>query len=70
MVVGFNNKGPFNRPVLLSGDGDRTSIFGEIDSKMEYKGCYFNRALRTALNNGPVIALNLLKVDPTVSGKD
>jgi len=70
LVVGFSNKGPFNRPVLLSTDTDRTTIFGDIDSKMEYKGCYFNRFLRTSLTGGPVVALNLLKVDETYSGPD
>ena len=31
MLVGFSNKGPFNRPVLLENDNDRTSIYGDID---------------------------------------
>ncbi|WQJ53950.1 MAG: tail sheath [Wendovervirus sonii] len=70
LVTGFSNKGPFNRPVLLTVDTDRLSIFGDIDSKMEYKGCYFNRYLRTLLTGGPVIALNLLKVDERYNGPD
>lgn len=70
MLVGFSNKGPFNRPVLLENDNDRTSIYGDIDTKLEHKGCYFNRMLRTLLTNGPVIALNLLKVDDKYNGPD
>lgn len=62
MVVGFSNKGPFNRPVLLEQDADRIAIFGDVDTKLEHKGCFFNRMLRTLLTGGPVIALNLLKV--------
>ena len=70
MLVGFSNKGPFNRPVLLQSDAERTSIFGDVDTKLEHKGCFFNRMLRTLLTGGPVIALNLLKVDDSFSGAD
>lgn len=70
LIVGFANKGPFNRPVLLREDSDRQSIFGDIDTKMEYKGCYFNRMIQTLLTAGPVLALNLLNVDETMNGKD
>ena len=70
LCVGFSNKGPFNRPVLLQRDSDRTSIYGDIDTKLEHKGCFFNRALRTLISNGPVLALNLLKVDDSYNGAD
>ena len=70
MLVGFSNKGPFNRPVLLQEDADRLRVFGDIDSKLEHKGCFFNRMLRTLLTGGPVIALNLLDVNPSYSGPD
>lgn len=70
MLVGFSNKGPFNRPVLLSEDADRLRVFGDIDTKLEHKGCYFNRMLRTLLTGGPVIALNLLNVNETYHGAD
>lgn len=70
MLVGFSNKGPFNRPVLLQEDTDRLRVFGDVDSKLEHKGCFFNRMLRTLLTSGPVIALNLLNVDPKYSGPD
>lgn len=70
LCVGFSNKGPFNRPVFLQRDTDRTSIFGDIDTKLEHKGCFFNRALRTLISNGPVLALNLLNVDDSYTGPD
>jgi hypothetical protein len=70
LLVGFSNKGPFNRPVLLERDVDRLSIFGDVDNKLENKGCYFNRMLRTSLSDGPVVALNLLNVDKSFNGPD
>lgn len=70
LIPGFSEKGPFNRPVLLETDADRLSVFGDVDTKMEHKGCYFNRMLRTMLEQGPVIALNLLNVDKTEKGPD
>lgn len=70
MLVGFSNKGPFNRPVLLQEDADRLRIFGDVDTKLEHKGCFFNRMLRTLVVGGPVIALNLLNVDKSYSGPD
>lgn len=70
LMPGFSNKGPFNRPVYLQDDSDRLAVFGDVDTKLEHKGCFFNRMLRTLLTNGPVLALNLLKVDDTYSGPD
>lgn len=49
MIPGFSNKGPFNRPVYITSENDRLSIFGDIDTKLEHKGCYFNRMIRTLL---------------------
>lgn len=70
LLVGFNAKGPFNRPVFLQKDSDRLLLFGDIDPKMEHKGCYFNRMLKTLLAEGPTLALNLLKVDDSYNGPD
>lgn len=70
LCAGFSNKGPFNRPVYLQQDSDRLSIYGDIDTKLEHKGCFFNRMLRTLISNGPVLALNLLKVDDRYEGPD
>lgn len=70
LLPGFNNKGPFNRPVFLQYESERQTIFGDIDNKLEQKGCFFNRMAQTMLKNGPVLALNLLKVDESVDGPD
>jgi len=51
-------------------ESERQKIFGDIDNKLEQKGCYFNRMAQTMLKNGPVLALNLLKVDDSLDGPD
>lgn len=70
LLPGFNNKGPFNRPVFMQYESERQKVFGDIDHKLEQKGCFFNRMAQTMLKNGPVLALNLLKVDESVDGPD
>jgi hypothetical protein len=70
LLVGFSGKGPFNRPVFLQTEAQRQKLFGDIDPKLESKGCFFNRNAQTMLNNGPILALNLLKVDDTYDGPD
>lgn len=70
LLVGFANKGIFNRPVYLDSDLERQQIFGEINTKLEHKGCFFNRFAQTMLSNSPILALNLLSVDDSESGPD
>ena len=70
LIAGFSGKGLFNRPVLLQTQSQRQKLFGDIDARLEKKGCFFNRAVRTMLDNGPVLALNLLKVDEAYDGPD
>ena len=70
LLTGFNNKGPFNRPVFMQYESERQRIFGDIDNRLEQKGCFFNRMAQTMLRNGPVLALNLLKVDDSIEGPD
>lgn len=70
LLVGFANKGIFNRPVYLQNDNDREKMFGEINTKLEHKGCFFNRMAQTMLSSSPILALNLLKVDDSISGPD
>lgn len=70
LLVGFTPKGPFNRPVYLATESDRQKIFGDIDTRLEHKGSYFNRFAQTMLSQGPIIALNLLNVDERQSGPD
>lgn len=70
LLVGFAGKGPFNRPVYLQNDAQRQKLFGDIDTKLEKKGCFFNRSARTMLTTGNILALNLLKVDDSFDGPD
>ena len=70
LLVGFNNRGPFNRPVFMQYESERQKLFGDIDNRLEQKGCFFNRMAQTMLKNGPVLALNLLKVDDSLEGPD
>ena len=70
LLVGFSPKGPFNKPVLLNNEADRKKILGDIDTKMEHKGCYFNRFAQTMLTQGSILTLNLLNVDDSQNGPD
>ena len=70
LLVGFSKKGPFNKPVWLSDNGDLEKVFGGPDKNLELKGSFFNRHAETLLQRGPVIALNLLKVNENVNGPD
>ena len=70
LLVGFSAKGPFNRPVFLQNEAQRLKLFGDVDPKLEKKGCWFNRFAKILLDNGPILALNLLKVDDAIEGPD
>src|SRR5574344_157979 len=70
LAVGFSKKGPFNRPVYIDSQSNLVKVFGNIDTKLERKGCFFNRSIQTLLNYSPVFALNLLKVDQSSSSAD
>ena len=63
MAVGFNVQGPFNRPVYISNTDECNKLFGPIDRKMERRGCWTNRNIRTMLKKSPVYVMNLLNVD-------
>ena len=63
LAVGFSTTGPFNRPVYLSGPADVTQLFGGIDRKLERKGCFTNRNIRTMVSKTPIFAINLMPVD-------
>ena len=65
LAVGFNENGPFNRPVYLSSAAECNELLGDIDRKLERRGCYTNRNIRTMVAKAPVYALNLLSVDTT-----
>lgn len=63
LAVGFSTTGPFNRPVYLSGPADVTQLFGGIDRKLERKGCFTNRNIRTMVSKAPIFAINLMPID-------
>jgi len=63
LAVGYNEKGPFNRPIYLSSTADCDELLGDIDRKLERRGCYTNRNIRTMVTKAPVYALNLLDVN-------
>lgn len=63
LAVGFNMQGPFNRPVYISNTAECDKLFGEIDAKLERRGCFTNRNIRTMVRKAPLFALNLLNVD-------
>ena len=63
VAVGFNMQGPFNRPVYISNSAEVDKLFGGIDRKLERRGCFTNRNVRTMLTKAPLYVLNLLNVD-------
>lgn len=63
LVVGFSKKGPFNTPVFIPDTSFFKQVFGEIDRNLEKKDSYFHRSCLSALERGPILALNLLSLD-------
>lgn len=72
IAVGFNMQGPFNRPVYVSDPETCTKLFGGIDRRLERRGCFTNRNVRTLITKAPTYVLNLLPVDTSnkTSNKD
>ncbi len=69
LVIGYSNKGPFNTPIFVPDVQFFTSVFGGIDNGLELKGSYFHRSCLTALDRGPIIVLNLLNLDDSVTAE-
>lgn len=63
LVVGHSKKGPYNTPVLVENVEQFINVFGNVDRNLEKKGMFFHRSALTALNRGPILALNLAKFD-------
>lgn len=63
VAVGFNLQGPFNRPVYISNTAECDKLFGPIDRKLERRGCFTNRNIRTMIQKAPVYVMNMLNVD-------
>ena len=69
LVIGYSNKGPFNTPIFVPDAGFFRNVFGDIDNGLELKGSYFHRSCLTALDRGPILALNLMKLDDSVTAE-
>lgn len=63
LIVGFSKKGPFNTPVFIPDTAFFKQVFGDIDRNLERKDSYFHRSCLSALERGPILALNLLNLD-------
>ena len=63
LIVGFSKKGPFNTPVFIPDSAFFKQVFGDIDRTLERKDSYFHRSCLSALERGPILALNLLNLD-------
>lgn len=65
LLPGFSKKGIINVPVYIEKNDKSAAyqLFGDIDTSLEANGSFFHRSLDIMLNEGPVLALNLLKVN-------
>ena len=63
LVPGFSKVGPFNTPVFIRSTKDRQRWYGDIDTKLERKGSFFQRSIDTCLLQSPIFAINLLNVN-------
>lgn len=63
LVVGFSKKGPFQTPVFVPDTGFFEEVYGPIDRGLERKKSYFHRTALAALERGPILALNLLRLN-------
>ena len=69
LVIGYSNKGPFNTPIFVPDVQFFKDVFGDIDTGLELKGSYFHRSCLTALDRGPILALNLLDLPDSVTAE-
>lgn len=70
LIPGFSKTGIFNVPVYIE-KGDfamAEALFGSLDKSLERKGSFFHRSIQIALEEGPVLAMNLLKLNNEVDG--
>ena len=66
LIVGFSKKGPFNSVQLITSASQFIKLYGNIDRSLEKRGSYFHRSALVALSAGPILCLNLLKLNPDV----
>jgi len=69
LVIGYSNKGPFNTPIFVPDANFFRNVFGDIDNGLELKGSYFHRSCLTALDRGPILALNLMRLEDDVTAE-
>ena len=69
LVIGYSNRGPFNTPIFVPDASFFRNVFGDIDNGLELKGSYFHRSCLTALDRGPIPALNLMRLDNSVTAE-
>lgn len=62
VVIGSSRKGPMNTVVLVTDPVNAVNVYGNIDTKLESKGSFFQRTLAVSLKQGPVYALNVIPV--------
>ena len=63
LIVGFSKTGPFNTPVFVPDTSFFKQVYGDIDRNLERKDSFFHRSCLSALERGPILALNLLSLD-------
>jgi hypothetical protein len=63
LVIGFSRKGPFNTPVFCPDTSFFKAVFGDINRVDERKGSFFHRSALAALERGPILALNLWRLN-------
>jgi len=63
LIVGFSKTGPFNTPVFVPDTAFFKQVYGDIDRNLERKDSFFHRSCLSALERGPILALNLLSLD-------
>jgi hypothetical protein len=68
LVIGFSRKGPFNTPVFCPDTAFFKAVFGDINRVDERKGSFFHRSALAALERGPILALNLWRLNNATDG--
>lgn len=63
IIPGFSRVGPKNTMVYLKNKAESIKVYGDIDPYLERRGSFFHRSLQTALETGPVFALNLVPIN-------
>lgn len=70
LVAGFSKNGNWNAPYFINRGNVELAknLYGDIDPLLERKKSFFQRSILNSLEEGDVLALNLLKTNNTVDG--